>query len=217
MSRLIYGIVNEKAGYGYVNVAKAACTSIKLAIAEHLGQAFERVQWRRPWRVDAAFIQARRDIRWFTFVRNPFARLVSAWADFIGGDWISPRRERDLRLNTDLLPCRGMTFEAFVRESLRPRMMRTNPHFATQTSLIHIAGRTGFLVDELYKVEELPDAWDLVQERTGLGPLSHARQSRHEPWQTCYTPELREIVEERYKADLAAFQYTFGEATCESA
>ncbi|MCK5439190.1 MAG: sulfotransferase family 2 domain-containing protein, partial [Gemmatimonadetes bacterium] len=79
-----YCITNPRAGYGYcyVNVAKAGCTSIKLAIAEHLGVPFDVVQWRYPYRQRSEYAVEARDLFRFSVVRHPAARLVSCWADW---------------------------------------------------------------------------------------------------------------------------------------
>lgn len=197
-----YCIVNRAASYLYVNVAKAACTSIKLAIAAHVGVDFEQLQWHPPYRRSLRF--ARRRTGWFrfAFVRHPGARLVSTWAD-----WCQPPYPDvgNFRKNPSLLRWRNASFADFAAAVLRTDDRRMNHHTLRQTAMI---GQGPYrVVDYVYKLEDVKTAWPEVRSRTGLGELPHARQSTHAPWPAYYDDETWAMLVRRYAADFQTFGY----------
>lgn len=183
---------NESAGYCYIDVPKAACTSIKTAIAKHRGISFQDV--RRDYRY-GPFAETTKLFR-FSFVRNPFERLVSLWTDMLQ----PPFPERELRVNRQLRTMAGWRFEDVVQTvSITPDNI-ANRHFRTQDALFW--WRDQRIVDEVYRLEDIDEVWPRLQERFGLPAIEHLRQSEHRPWQEYYDEPLFWTVKERYKHDL---------------
>ena len=201
---LIYGLPNEAAGYGYVNVPKAACSSIKLAIAEHLGADPVDCNLRGAKHVRRLpYIVAHPELMWFSFVRHPCDRLLSLWADFLS----PPYPEAELRMNEDLRPLVGMPFDRFVKAVCRKDPLRANMHYLPQVDLLGAKSRVP-LVSQIYHFEQLPTYWDYLRGRFGLPALTHVRKSEHRPWREMYTVELARLVRIRYAEDFGHFGYS---------
>lgn len=200
LAKRAYCIVNEDAGYAYVNVAKAGCTSIKVAIAEHLGLSFEEVQWNRPHRLGIDQLHGRTDLLRFTFVRHPADRLVSCWAD-----WCQPPYPSagNCRKNPHYLGLRDCDFATFVREVVRWGDM--DGHIRPQVLSLRI-GRE-WIVDRVYCFESMAENWATLRTELGLPDLPHRRKSDHKPWREYYTGELVGLVDERFRGDFEAFGY----------
>lgn len=192
-----YAIVNSKAGYAYVNLAKCACTSIKTAIAEQLGQPFEAVHSTSRWRISARRTPNR--LTRFTFTRDPRSRLVSCWADYI----VNPRAP-ELLLNPEFRSLQGMSFDEFVHYVCEPRE-NPNLHYAPQWPQLHWNGNP--LVDEVFRLEDVKREWPRLMKRFGLPKLKKVRRSNHLPWWEYYTDELLEIVNHRYRYDFVCGGY----------
>ncbi|HUT92901.1 MAG TPA: sulfotransferase family 2 domain-containing protein [Thermoguttaceae bacterium] len=205
-----YCIVNESAGYVYLNIPKAACTSLKLAIAEQAGVEFETLQWNAPWRVPTREAANRyADLYWFTFVRHPAARLVSCWADWCNEPLPS---EDNFEMNPAMRKFIGCPFATFADAvcSMSPELM--NHHFQPQSDFFrHVLERKP---DDVFRVVDINEAWPTIRGRFGLPRLPHARRSEHSPWREYYTEDLLAMVEHRYADDYALGGYSLEAVTC---
>jgi len=194
--------VNEEAGYLYVNIAKAGCTSVKTAIARQAGVAFNDVQWGRPWHQPITFARLRDDLFRFSIVRHPAARLVSCWSDWC----CEPYPPKDnLERNHDLARLGGCSFAAFLDYAFSLPWERHNPHFGPQWPRLHVAGR--LVVDEIVKLENIERQWPSIQNRTGLGALPHIRSSEHEDWPMYFTTSQLRDVREMFAMDFENLEY----------
>lgn len=118
----------------------------------------------------------------FAVVRNPFDRLVSHCAMF------------------------DEKFEMMPQQSL----LRALTEPMTRWTLPQHDLLDG--VSNIFRFEQLDAAIVALRERFGI-PESHEfvpeHQSEHGPYRGYYTPELRELVEQRYSADLLIYNYGF--------
>ena len=197
MSRAIYGHPHEAAGYGYVNVPKAACTSIHAAIALHHGTTFSP----SPQTCSVKRIVSLRHLHWFSVVRHPCDRLVSLWADYL----TPPYPTASLAVNPDLAYFVDWPFEAFVRAIVDREPGQANAHYMPQTDLLYYLDTP--LTDQLLHFETLAVEWEGLRERCGVPALPHLRPSEHQPWQGMYSPDLLALVARRYAADFEQFGY----------
>lgn len=142
--------------------------------------------------------------RQFTFVRNPWARTVSAWlSKFVY--YHDPKHPtlpgiRDPRLSLDT------TFEEYVRFISQVPDKNADCHFKSMHCFIPnpqvIIGR----------VESLQEDFDSVRAFMGLALYPTPTENvtvRKRPWREYYTPELRDMVSERYKKDIEFYGYTY--------
>jgi hypothetical protein len=196
--RMAYCIVNEEKRYAYVNIAKAACTSIKLAIADDLGVSFDHVQWHRPWKQSLGWACERTNsLDMFTFARHPADRLVSCWADWC----CEPVPDNgNFARNPSMRRFIGMEFREFAETSCRMDTPQMNEHFAPQADAISLCGTVVPSVS-LYHFETIRDDWATLQDKHGLPDLPHDRKSIHRPWREYYDSDLLAMVEQRYATD----------------
>ena len=123
----------------------------------------------------------------FTFVRNPWCRMVSEYI------W----RKR-------IYNCPDYTFRQFI----------LNP--PTSKSANHLWPQLWFMKDEMDfigKFENLQKDFDYVMNRLNLPQqkLTHENCTLHKPYRDYYDDETEEVVAERYKDDINCFGYEFGQ------
>lgn len=203
---LVWFAVNEQAGYAYLNMPKCACTSIKSAIALHVGLSkslTERDDAYVDLRHHASVgeVAHRHDLFRFTVVRNPFDRLVSFWADYLQ----PPYPEFALRANPDLMKWKGLDFDVFVGMVVEQPTHQVNPHVAPQTEFTVVDGR--HVVDHVFRFERLKDFRRIMSRAFGLPNIPHFRKTPHEPYASLYDRHTVAMVVEKYGRDFAAFGY----------
>lgn len=215
----------------YVCVPKSASTTIKSALSalEHgLPASLESLHKRRnsglksPSHVGLStfyrLANSAATLR-FSFVRNPYARLVSAWADkyqskpLVAGDSFV-----DLYLNYcaaigDALPAgrhETLSFPQFVAFAAATADRRLNAHWHLQDDLLDMPG---IKLDLIGRVENFPGDFNRVLDHAGAGDQIrqaiglHLNPSRHQPWQEYYTDALAARVHRAYERDFDRFGY----------
>ena len=141
----------------------------------------------------------------FTFVRNPWDRLVSVfhYLEAGGGGQV-----RELPRVAALKPYRG-DFRRFVVEGL-VRLQEDVPHLRPQYLWSH-EGLDGPL-DFIGRFERLEADYREIAGRLGLDavtPLPHLRRSAHRPYTEYYDAESIAIAGQVYARDVALFGYCF--------
>jgi hypothetical protein len=155
----------------------------------------------------------------FSFVRNPYARLVSAWADkyqnkpLVAGDSFVDLYFTHRVALDDALP-RGqhetLSFPQFVEFATATADRRIDAHWHLQDDLLDMPG---IKLDLIGKVETFPGDFSRVldharatdQIRQAIG--FHLNPSRHNPWQEYYTDTLAARVYRAYERDFDRFGY----------
>lgn len=236
----------------YAWIPKNACTYLKTAMVRNSTQieafrAFEKdahVFTRQP---NSGFQLQRteclHDPGYFTFavLRDPFQRLVSAYANV----FVKPLRTQlaafdDIREATLAVYAhegrppdfaRSITFEQFIRYVARTPNIDLNYHWRPQRTFfddpfpsIDFVGR-GEDMAEIEKVLAQRVNWrfDAVENTnrttyaTSSGGARFHSARPHDlagadfpPADRLYTPELRELVIERYQSDFELYQHQFG-------
>lgn len=134
----------------------------------------------------------------FTFVRNPWALVVSTYHYWVK---VFAEHEELGRLDPDFPPLLDGDFSAFVR---RYPMAATD-----QTAFISDEqGRS--LANFVGRSERLYDDFETVCSRIGVtATLRHENATEHGPYRDYYTGETRAIVARHFARDIAAFGYRF--------
>jgi hypothetical protein len=130
----------------------------------------------------------------FAFVRNPYARLRSAYLGYYHHVEAS--------------------FDRFIRKMV-PRLSELSleedhsRHLKPQVSFI-FRNDCELAVDFVGKHESLEDDIRSIEERTGVSmALESPPKVRGNRYRECFTTPLQRIVERVYAADFQAFGYTF--------
>ena len=132
--------------------------------------------------------------RHFTFVRNPFARLVSYYS------YVGDTRPRMLD---------NYSFEEYIRTICNiPNHMR-DYHVRTQHSLLHFP-----MLDFIGRIENFSDDIRKIIDRYQLPPESynfipHLKRGDYEDYREHYNEATRKLVEKHYRKDLDTFGYSF--------
>ena len=137
----------------------------------------------------------------FAFVRNPWDRMVSLYHYFL-----QEPEKRASELGRRIAACDGFT--AFCS---RLEDLELDAHFDEQISyLIDFHGN--LLVDYIGRFETLDQDYANICSRLALpvAKLPHYRKSSHQHYLQYYNERSKNIVAERYRNDIAAFNYSSG-------
>ena len=144
----------------------------------------------------------------FTFIRNPWDRLVSAYHFLRAGGYNDADRrwfDRELGTYSD--------FDDFVRNWLRPENLNKHIHFHPQIDFLRDPGHRGIHVDYIGFYENITRDFNYIAERIGVNsPLKQRNASEHKSYQDYYTDTTREIVRKVYICDIEGFGYDFENA-----
>lgn len=146
----------------------------------------------------------------FTFVRNPFDRLLSAY-QFLkkgGMDSNDERFQREVLSHYD-------TFEHFVMGCLNEKNILNQDiwiHFYPQYKFL-CDENDNILVDFVGRFECFSEDYDTIRNRVpGASELKHLNKTKDKKitsYREVYTPEMKEKVKRLYKKDLELFGYDF--------
>ena len=215
----------------YVNVPKCASTSIKMILSRLVGRSitsFEKLHKRKysglqsPFGIGiSAFHRLATDsttLR-FSFVRNPYERLVSAWADkfqdryLIAGDFFIDKYLACRRAIDPSLPRgehRMLTFADFVTYATATANLRVDAHWGLQDDILNMPGIT---LDFIGHVETFAGDIERVLDHIGAdrllrqAALMPLRVSPHQSWPLYYTQDLADRVYHAYERDFDRFGY----------
>jgi hypothetical protein len=193
--------VFEDRRLAYISTAKVACTSIKTAMMQPYG-IDHNVHNAWPHIYLGHLATEHRNFFTFSFVRNPFDRLVSGYRNKI---FSRPNREEFGAIPTNI------TFAEFVAEVVKRPDCLINGHFQSQYAKLYQHGQ--LLVDFLGRFENLVEDWLTIANRFEFDTqLPHEQKSTnkrgvHEDYRTYYTEELVHLVYNRFRADVETFGY----------
>ena len=185
----------------YLNNPKVACSSIKKSIFGDHPNIHEFV-------FQYTIFELTKDVKpyyKFTFVRNPYKRLVSCFEDkcLQHPDDIC----WDYYWLKDVFRIRSFS-QFIVRICFIPNRW-AEPHFAGQYQLVYDK-KGECLVDFIGKVEHIKEEYEPIRERFDLLPLSHANRAASltgKNWMDYYTPFTAWLVYRKYKRDFTTFGY----------
>lgn len=143
----------------------------------------------------------RNDVKWnsyfkFGFVRNPWDRIVSLYF-----------RKEGIQMSDK------MSFSEFVHwiENSSDTSIHPSKHKNQLDWFLNEKGDIS--VDFIGKFENLEDDWKYISKQLNLDTsLPHANKSRvkKKHYTEYYTPELREIIADKFQKDIEYFSYKFG-------
>jgi chondroitin 4-sulfotransferase 11 len=201
----------------YFPIQKVANSSWKLVCADLLGLRVPR--GRGPHAVEFPTMPLEEVPRYadyfrFSFVRNPWDRLVSCYVEKIKPDpGYTTSFFRD-GVFVGFLPYKafraGMSFERFVQVIAGIPDEEAERHFRSQATFISDA-QGHLLANFVGKLEHAEVDFPYVLRRLGRdeGAVAHLNRSSHGDYRRFYTNETVELVRRRYQQDIELFGYEF--------
>jgi hypothetical protein len=215
----------------YVAIPKSASTRIRKTLARFEGRfsrslkASKRSNYRGPYGPRNMTIGSFQDLAIspatlrFSFVRNPYARAVSCWADkfalkpLVAGDsfidaYLAERSEIDPSLPKGA--DQSLSFADFVTYVSAAAVAHKDSHIQLQSEIL---GIPGLRIDFIGKVESFNA--DFARVLDHLNATNNDRreaatavnESRHDDWTTYYTPEIADRIYHAYEPDFDQFGY----------
>lgn len=143
----------------------------------------------------------------FTFVRNPWDRLASAYF-FLREGGINEQDKHQAAQSVD----RFADFTAFVEGFISQEDFGKFLHLKPQYSFVCASPESAPEVDFIGRYEQVRDDFATISGELGLDlelPHRNAGASRPRDYRTLYTDRTAEIVAQAYARDIALFGYTF--------
>lgn len=179
-------MIVEKKDFIYIVIGKSASTSIIKTLNENRGKYVSR-----EYLLESEKYK-------FSFIRNPFSRLVSGWNGWIRVDRPWLRKNKYFNYN--------MSFEDFIKTLCDMEDKDINYHFAPQKLFLY--ENNELMCDFVGKVENIQNDWKKLSEKFGLPPIKHfANTGIGNNYEKYYTDEMKELVLERFKDDFIKFNY----------
>ena len=200
-------------GFGYIQIPKAATRSIREALVNGCGspadaageQAFARFEDRfsahQPLTAVRSLAAGRRVV--FAFVRNPYARLYSAYVNKIVDAEQAGRK--------NIFRCHGMSFgmsfEDFALRVCEIEDRRIDRHLRSQAWFLSDAA--GLIPNFVGHLESFEEDWNrLALQVPQLQSIGHRNKaSAGKDYSVHYSAALRERVYRRYQRDFELFGY----------
>lgn len=135
----------------------------------------------------------------FSFVRNPFARLVSEYS------W----RLKKLKKNR----ISDISFSEFIDQFLLPAFNGSlddilSDHFKLQSDFLF--DNDTLLVDFIGRMENFSSDFNVLCGKIGVKTkLSHLNKTKHPDYHQYYDDQTKELVSRIYQKDLENFNYSF--------
>lgn len=176
----------------HIHIPKTAGTSLRAAIMPNAHETRHEVATAFP-------VESWEDYFTFTFVRNPYDRMVSAYAYHVKG------RYRGV-LNRSIPNLRNLTFREYLGTFVRRQQLTI--FLPMVTYMTH--ERSSKPVDFVGRFECVHEDYARLSALLKTdAPIPHQLSSHHDHYSTFYDEEARQIIEQVYGADLEEFDYSF--------
>jgi hypothetical protein len=186
----------------YVRIPKSGNTSVLAAI-----------DGSRSCRISAARI-ARMNDRWtcFSFVRNPWSRLVSTYRQKVSADATSRGMVDGVFqgfLDKGMAIRANMPFEEFCEIVCEFPDEKIEKHLQSQAYTLILKGKP--IVPFIGKVEHMKDDWKIVMDKVGLSnEMLHLNRTSGQHYSSYFTSDgLVNAIADRYADDIRYFEYDF--------
>lgn len=202
--------VSEEKKLVYLNNSKVACSSFKagmfpVAAADDnsIHVSTEHFRKRKLNKRQQGYFK-------FTFVRNPYERLVSCYESKFHTDRDKYHRK------VLYFECyffgfisKDKGFTNFIHSICKIPDQFADRHFCSQYGLIYdnYKGKESCVLDFVGKYETMAQDYKKIQDKFHLKQLPHFNKSEKKNWMDYYTLETAELVHNKYRKDFEKFGY----------
>jgi len=151
--------------------------------------------WIRVW--DNIIVPNIDNVLFFTFVRNPWDKVVSAF------HYLKQRRPN--RIGSD------WEFTDYVKCKLGVIGTSIDIHFKEQTHSFMFNGKP---IKQMFvgRFENIQNDWDKIAKKIDAPPiLAHDNKSTHDDYRKYYNKECYDIVKKLYQEEIDLLGYSFGQ------
>jgi hypothetical protein len=191
--------VSEKRKFIYTRPGRTAGTSIVDSLGksdmEEVSRPYYFKKGTNGWLENITDSEIENDYYKFTFVRNPFERLVSAWRAF-------NVKKKVVNNFGSFVIDRGIGHLKYEDGSF------TNDHWFPQSNYIEYSEGSQF-IDYVGKFENLNEDWKTLADKINVGGNLTKKKYSAANYKDLYTEKLVEIVSDVYRRDLELFNYGF--------
>lgn len=205
----------------YVPVPKVACSSIKRVIATIIDVEIPgdgaNIHLANFPVIDKTALEQYENYWKFSFVRNPWDRLVSCYSEkiktdntFVGKTNSFVKGVHKGLVKYDMFEA-NMPFDAFLKAVATISDHEADQHFRSQYTFLTDSHENLFL-DFIGKFETMDADFRHVMRTLQAPPditLQQSNKTHHKPYRKYYTDSLLDIFQKRYSKDLSLFGYEF--------
>ena len=142
----------------------------------------------------------------FSFTRNPFDRLLSAYMYLAGGFG----NKNDIKFGKTL----DSSFAGFIKKDFLS--FWKGEKFINSKGGLHFEPMVNYInrdIDFVGRFENIEEDFNIVCDKIGTPrkELPHENNSKHKHYTEYYDDETRQIVAEKYAKDIEYFGYKYGE------
>jgi len=183
----------------FASVAKSACSSIKNSmVGEHPKD--RSIHYHTRHLSHKKIPRSKKSYHSFTYVRNPYERLISCYKD----KFVKQRENFMYKNYLFGYLDRDDSFEEFVRKISKLPDFLCDRHFKTQYSIIYSKGAR---IDHIGRIEDLPGDYEEIRKKHDFGELNIFNRSTSESDKQLLTESVKEMICERFKKDFETFGY----------
>jgi hypothetical protein len=184
----------------FIHIPKVAGTTVRNGIfkGDYQGPVFKTIP--KEWEEYFSF----------TFVRNPYDRLVSAWKMFSNG------MENSKWAFNNKPPMSGISFIDFLKlavdDTIDFHSRDTIESVLRHHTLPQVHSYHCFeYADFVGKFEDLEEDFKFIANKIGLNNynLTHLNKTKRKNYKEYYDEETFNIVSKHYKSDIETFDYSF--------
>ncbi len=189
----------------YIHITKTAGISVERRLRSHFDDTQGAQHAGYPGMLRSTKYPGIKSYFSFAFVRNPWDRIVSLYHFHRTG--VPKIKHHFVREN--------ITFEDYVMGRKSFGLKNTREASINKNQLSWLVNERGSIedIDFIGRFESLQRDWKIISERLKIEykPLEHLNKTCHQPYQTYYTDELRDIIGKKYASDINFFDYRFEE------
>ncbi len=181
-------MISHSHNFLFIEIPKTATSSIHSVLAQHMEYDHTKISRHAKYSELAEFYPESKNYFKFSFVRNPWDRLLSFYF-FKKTDLAKIKISDNLSFKDFVLTVKGL------------------PKF-NQYSYIESFDNNSYIG----KFENLQQDFDIVCDKIGMSrqQLPHKNKSKHKHYTEYYDDETRQIVAQKYARDIDYFGYEFG-------
>jgi len=204
-------MISHKDKFIFVHIPKCAGCSLKEHLKENCGNELINSDHHSLDAIFRTLGPQVKDYYKFTFVRNPWDRIVSLYSFWLNQTPNSVFYQWDFE-QVDFIKNNNLSFSDFVKLiPLNNSVFHEKPHFHPYIDHF-MKDPTSF--NFIGRIENLQEDFNIVCDKIGIPrqeQLPHVNKSKHKHYTEYYDNETREMIEEKYAKDIEHFGYKFEE------